>query len=391
MIQPRATYRLQLEPRFTFEDARRAVPYIAGLGISHLYLSPILQAAEGSTHGYDVVDAARVSAELGGEPGFLALVREAHAHGLGILLDIVPNHMSIAGTRNAWWMDVLENGPASYYAHYFDVDWDAADDRVTLPVLGERYGRSLANGALAVVFESGFAIKVNDARYPIAPESLGRIIRRAGERAQSAELAFIGDALAGLPRETSPECRRRRHRDKAVLAQRLEVLVAQHRDAIDDELAAVNADKVELDALLEKQMYRLVHWTVASHRLSFRRFFDITTLVGLKVDELDVFEARHVRVLEWLADGTIDGVRIDHVDGLADPGEYLQRLRDHAPDAWIVVEKILGEGERVPAWPIDGTTGYEFGDTSTAMLVSPAGEAELTAEYEDYTGRPWEP
>lgn len=391
MNTPRATYRLQLEPKFTFADAVRAVPYIAGLGVSHLYLSPILQAAEGSTHGYDVVDAARVSAELGGEDGFRELVRVAKAHGLGILLDIVPNHMSIAGTRNAWWMDVLANGPASYYAHFFDVDWEVGDDRVTLPVLGERYGRALANGTLGVVLEQGFAIKVGDARYPIAPESLGRIVKRAGERAHSAELQFVGDALIDLPRDTSPESRRRRHRDKQVLAQRLEVLVPQHRTAIELELAAINSDLVELDAILEAQAYRLVHWTVASHRLPYRRFFDITTLVGLRVDELSVFEARHERVFEWLADGTIDGVRIDHVDGLADPGEYLQRLRDRAPDAWIVVEKILGEGESLPAWPIDGTTGYEFAELSTGLLVAASGEHELTAEFEDYTGKPWDP
>ncbi|MFT3698066.1 MAG: alpha-amylase family glycosyl hydrolase [Kofleriaceae bacterium] len=391
MIAPRATYRLQLEPRFTFADAVRVVPYIAGLGVSHLYLSPILQAAEGSTHGYDVVDPAQISTEIGGEDGFRALVAAAKAHGLGILLDIVPNHMSITGTRNAWWMDVLANGPASYYAHYFDVDWEAGNDRVTLPVLGERYGRALANGTLGVVFETGFAVKVGDARYPIAPESLGTIIRRAGERARSAELQFVGDALAALPRETLPESRRRRHRDKLVLAQRLAVLVPEHRAAIDAELAALNADIVELDAILEAQAYRLAHWSVASHRLPYRRFFDITTLVGLRVDELDVFEARHARVFEWLADGSIDGVRIDHVDGLADPGEYLQRLRDRAPDAWIVVEKILGTDEALPAWPVDGTTGYEFADVVTSLLVSPAGEAELTAEFEDYTGTPWAP
>ncbi len=384
-----ATYRLQLHAGFTFEQARAIVPYLAELGITHLYLSPILQAAPGSTHGYDVVDSNHVNGELGGEAGFQALVADVRAAGLKILLDIVPNHMSIAGTSNAWWMDVLENGPASYYAHFFDVDWSAGDDRVTLPVLGERYGRALAAGHLAVTYdEHGFAIRANDARYPIAPESLGRIVRRAGERARLPELGFIGDALAALPRETTPDARRRRHRDKSVLGTRLAQLAAEPAtaEAIKAEVAAVNADRVELDAVLEAQPYRLVHWTVSSSELTYRRFFNINTLVGLRVEELDVFEERHARVMGWLRDGTIDGVRIDHVDGLRDPGGYLIRLRERAPEAWIVVEKILGDGERLPPWPIDGTTGYEFGERIGSALPDPAGEAALTETFEAYTG-----
>ncbi len=384
-----ATYRLQLHAGFGFEAARAIVPYLAELGITHLYLSPIMQAAAGSTHGYDVVDSNRVSTQLGGEAGFLALAADARAHGLAILLDIVPNHMSIAGTENAWWMDVLENGSASYFAHFFDVDWLAGEDRVTLPVLGERYGRALASGALGVVYDDrGFAIRAAEARYPIAPESLGRLVSRAGERAGIPELAFIGDALAALPRETSTEARMRRHRDKAVLARRLGELA--NTAALHAEVAAINADKVELDAVLEAQAYRLVHWSVSSSALPYRRFFDVNNLVGLRVEDLDVFEARHARVLAWLADGTIAGVRIDHVDGLRDPGSYLERLRARAPEAWIVVEKILAAGEALPAWPVDGTTGYEFLDRVTALLVDPAGEAPLTALFDEFTGTPFD-
>lgn len=380
-----ATYRLQLHAGFTFDDARAIVPYLSELGITHLYLSPIMQAAKGSTHGYDVVDANRVSEELGGEAGFEALVADVRAHRLQILLDIVPNHMSIAGTSNAWWMDVLENGSASYFAHFFDVDWSAGDERVTLPVLGERYGRALANGALGVVYdEHGFAIRAGDARYPIAPESLAGIVRRAGERAKLPELAFIGDALAQLPRDTSTEARRRRHRDKAVLSRRLSEIGAM--PALATEVAAVNADKVELDALLEAQAYRLVHWSVSTSELTYRRFFDINTLVGLHVEDLDVFEARHERVISWLRDGTIAGVRIDHIDGLQNPAAYLTRLRERAPAAWIVVEKILAPSETLPAWPIDGTTGYEFAERIGGLLVDPAGEAPLTKLFEDFTG-----
>lgn len=380
-----ATYRLQLTAGFTFDDARAIVPYLVELGITHLYLSPILQAAEGSTHGYDVVDANRVCEDLGGEAGFARLVADVRRHGLKILLDIVPNHMSIAGTTNAWWMDVLENGPASYFAHFFDVDWGAGDDRVTLPVLTERYGRALANGALGVVYDDhGFAIRAGEARYPIAPESLAGIVRRAGDRAKLPELAFIGDALARLPRETSIEARRRRHRDKAVLARRLSEIGAM--PALATEVAVVNADKVELDAVLEAQAYRLVHWSVSTSELTYRRFFDVNTLVGLHIEDLDVFEARHARVLGWLHDGTIAGVRVDHIDGLRNPAAYLARLRERAPDAWIVVEKILGPSETLPPWPIDGTTGYDFMERIGGLLVDPAGEAPLTKLFEDFTG-----
>jgi (1->4)-alpha-D-glucan 1-alpha-D-glucosylmutase len=389
-----ATYRLQLHAGFTFEHARGLVPYLAELGITHLYLSPILQAAAGSTHGYDVVDPYRISVELGGEAGFVALAAEAKQHGLGILLDIVPNHMSIAGTANAWWMDVLANGAASYYAHYFDVDWSAGDDRVTLPVLGERYGRALANGMLGVIYDAaGFAIRAGDTRYPIAPESLGGIVRRAGEKARVAELAFVGDALTALPHETRADARRRRHRDQGVLAARLAELAHQPacKAALEAEIAAVNADKVELDSVLEAQAYRLVHWSVATSELSYRRFFDINTLVGLCMEQPDVFEERHGKVFEWLADGTIAGVRIDHVDGLRDPGQYLARLRERAPDAWIVVEKILIGDERLPPWPIDGTTGYDFGEKLGTLLVDPAAEAALTATFEAYTGVTFDP
>ena len=390
-----ATYRLQLHAGFTFDDARAVVPYLAELGITHLYLSPILAAAEGSTHGYDVVDPSRVSAVLGGERGFEALVDTARQDGLGILLDIVPNHMSIAGTQNRWWIDVLENGSASYYAHYFDVDWSAGDDRVTLPVLGERYGRALAADHLGVLHDGagGFAVRADQLRFPIAPESLGPIVRRAGERAWRPELAYLGDALAGLPREQRPEARRRRHRDKAVITQRLAELC---RDpscamAIDAEVAAVNADRVELDAILQAQAYRLVHWSVSTSELSYRRFFDVNTLVGMRIEALDVFEARHEKVLGWLADGTLDGVRIDHVDGLRDPAAYLARLREHGPGTWIVAEKILVGEERLPAWPIDGTTGYEFAERIGTLLVDPAGEAALTAAFEAFTGTPFDP
>ncbi len=396
-MTPRATYRLQLSPDFGFAAAAAVVPYLAELGISHLYLSPVLQAAPGSTHGYDVVDPTRVSDVLGGEAGFEALAGAARAAGLGILLDIVPNHMSIAGTANLWWLDVLENGPASYYAPYFDVDWGTGlDDRVLLPVLGERYGRALTSGALRLAWEADrFAVHAGDLVLPLSPRSLGTVVRRAGDRADHAELQFIGDALAALPssRERDLARRARRHRDKGVLLARVVALAAEPwcRDAIAAEIAAINADAALLDALLEHQNYRLAHWSVAANQLSYRRFFDITSLVGIRNEDPDVLAASHARIFAWLKAGTIDGVRVDHVDGLREPAGYLRTLRETAPDAWIVVEKILSGDERLPAWPVDGTTGYEFGERMSALFVDPAAERVLTDAFTAYTGEPFEP
>jgi (1->4)-alpha-D-glucan 1-alpha-D-glucosylmutase len=392
-VIPRATYRLQLDPQLTFAEAARAVPYLAELGVSHLYLSPVLAAAPGSTHGYDVVDPDRVSEVLDGEAGFTALVAAAHAAGLGILLDIVPNHMSIAGTANGWWMDVLENGSASHYAHYFDVDWGGVSERVLLPVLGERYGRALTSGLLHLV-RHGSTVRVcaGDLHLPIAPRSLGRIIRCAGEHSAHAELEFLGEALAALPAPAEVLARRRRHRHKAVLLARLAALGESITGALDAELAAINADPIELDAILEAQNYRLAHWSVAGNQLTYRRFFDITSLVGIRVEDPEVLEAGHRRIFGWLADRTIDGVRVDHVDGLRDPGGYLRRLREATPDGWIVVEKILAAGEQLPAsWPVDGTTGYDFMEHVAPLFVDPGGEAELTEAFTAYTGQPFDP
>ncbi|MEJ7602978.1 MAG: alpha-amylase family glycosyl hydrolase [Kofleriaceae bacterium] len=350
MTTPRATYRLQLEPRFGFASARAAIPYFVELGISHLYLSPILQAAAGSTHGYDVIDPERVSRELGGDEELAALTQVAREAGLAILLDIVPNHMSIDTGRtgvpgNRWWLDVLENGAASFYAHVFDVDWTTGDDRILLPVLGERYGRALSQGQLAIVRAGGtFEVRAGELRLPLSPRSIGAIVRRAGDRIRHAELAFLGDTLCALSVEHGPVARARRHRDKAVLLRRLAELGEVCARAIDDELAATNKDPADLDSVLESQNYRLAHWSVAGSQLGYRRFFDITSLVGLRNEDPEVFAASHARILGWLADGSIDGVRFDHVDGLREPQGYLARLREAAPNAWIVVEKIVARG-----------------------------------------------
>jgi (1->4)-alpha-D-glucan 1-alpha-D-glucosylmutase len=305
--------------------------------------------------------------------------------------------MSIAGTANRWWVDVLENGRASYYAHFFDVDWGNDDPRVLLPVLGERYGRSLTTGTLVVArVASAFEIRAGDLKFPMSPRSIGRIVKRAGDRIGHAELAFIGDALIELPRTSDVADRRRRHRDKAVLLGRLGELGGRVPTAIDDEIAALNADPIELDAILEAQNYRLAHWSAAGNQLSYRRFFDITSLVGICNEQPDVLAASHRRIFGWLGDRTIDGVRVDHVDGLRDPGAYLRRLRDAWPEPdsrpWIVVEKILAANEQLPpSWPVAGTTGYDFMEHVGALLVDREGEAGLTEAFAGYTGQPWDP
>jgi (1->4)-alpha-D-glucan 1-alpha-D-glucosylmutase len=411
MIEPRATYRLQLHAGFTFADARAALPYFTELGVSHLYLSPILQAAEGSTHGYDVVDPERISEALGGEAAFVELAQAAQAAGIAILLDIVPNHMSITGHGNRWWYDVLENGPSSYYAHYFDVEW-GGDDRIVMPILGERYGRAIQSGVIKIVdvgplaedeaarrphATCRLAITVHDShQLPLSPRSLGILVRRAADQLRHRELAFLGDALSELPtpHRHEHEARRRRHRDKSVLLGRLSTLFDDLAVsvALADEVAAINADPAELDVILETQAYRLAHWTVSANQLSYRRFFDITTLVGLRNEDADVFEASHGKIFELVGKGYVEGLRIDHVDGLRDPETYLQRLSDRAAGAWIVVEKILTAGETLPpTWPIDGTTGYEFAERMAGLLVDPASEPALTKLYEQFTGCLFDP
>jgi (1->4)-alpha-D-glucan 1-alpha-D-glucosylmutase len=318
ILPPRATYRVQLHAGFTFDDARAIVPYLAELGISHLYTSPVLQAAPGSTHGYDVVDHGRVSEELGGASGFVRLTHALRAHGMGLVLDIVPNHMAIT-EENRWWWDVLEHGRASQFAACFDIEWGPRN-AVVLPVLPDD-----DSGALHLVADGDRAlVAVGDRRFPLAPESRPPLT----------------------------------------------------------EIAAINADSDRFDALLAAQHYRLASWRAGFDDLNYRRFFDINGLIGLRVEDPAVFEATHRLILGWVGEGLVDGLRVDHPDGLRDPAAYLARLRAAAPEAWIVVEKILSGDERLPAdWPVDGTTGYRFANLATGLFVDPAGEAAMSAAW----------
>ncbi|MDQ3407203.1 MAG: malto-oligosyltrehalose synthase [Chloroflexota bacterium] len=393
--QPCATYRLQLHEGFDFAAARELLPYLSRIGVSHVYCSPVLQTAPGSTHGYDVVDPQRVNEALGGEAGWRQLLAAARDAGLGVVLDIVPNHLAIT-MENPWWWDVLENGRASRFARYFDVDWAPPEptlrDTVLMPILGDHYGREVEAGALRILRDGGsFRISYHEHRLPVAPRSLDELLAEAAHRAGSDELTLLAASFAALPPSTADDRAsvHRRDRDKEVLRKLLGRLLAEQphvAQAVDDVLEAINADPDRLDALLERQNYRLALWRTAERDLGYRRFFDVTTLAGMRVEDETVFAETHALVLGWLRDGSLDGLRIDHPDGLRDPAEYLDRLRRAAPGTWLVVEKILEPGERLRAWPVAGTTGYDALHRVDGLFVDPAGEDPLTRSYADFTG-----
>jgi (1->4)-alpha-D-glucan 1-alpha-D-glucosylmutase len=399
MVPLRATYRIQFHPGFGFDEAAGIVEYLSGLGISHLYCSPYTQAAPGSTHGYDVVDHRAVNVELGGAAAHERMCAALRAHGLSQILDIVPNHMAIGGPQNPWWWDVLENGPSSNYAAYFDVDWDTPETRlrnvVLLPVLSKQYGRALESGEIRLDREGGnFVIRYYDHKFPVAPRSLDTLLNDASERCGCDELGFIADSLFRLPLATATDrvSLFRRHRDKAVIGRQLQRLVQERPDvarAIDVVIATINADRATLHAMLERQNYRLASWRAAGRDLGYRRFFDINTLVGIRMEDERVFADTHALVLQWLASGILDGLRIDHIDGLRDPEQYLRRLCGASPGAWLLVEKILQSDESLRAsWPIGGTTGYDFLNRVGGLFIDPAGEEPLTRLYHEFTGEP---
>jgi (1->4)-alpha-D-glucan 1-alpha-D-glucosylmutase len=392
---PEATYRVQLQPAFDFDDAAAIAPYLARLGVSHLYASPYLQAAPGSTHGYDVIDHSRVNDELGGAAGHRRLCGALGDAGLGQLLDIVPNHMAITG-GNRWWWDVLENGPSSQYASYFDVDWDPPEAKlrntVLMPILGDHYGRVLEAGELRLQRDGGgFTVHYYEHVLPVAPRSLDELLLAAAAASSSPELESVATAFGRLPPSwaTDRESVRERHRDKEVLRASLARLCEEEpavAEAIDAEVARINADFDALDALLERQNYRLAFWRTAGRELDYRRFFDIHTLAALRMEDDAVFCDTHELVLGWLRAGVIDGLRIDHPDGLRDPEGYLHRLAKEAGrETFVVVEKILEPGERLRrSWPVAGTTGYDFANQVGGLFVDPAGERPLTEYYADF-------
>lgn len=338
-----ATYRVQLHAGFGFDDAAAIVGYLARLGVSHLYCSPYLQAVAGSTHGYDVVDHSRINSELGGPAGHARLAGRLAEAGLGQVLDIVPNHMAVGTRANAWWWDVLEHGLESRYADYFDIDWDPPQPElaglVLVPVLGDHYGRVLEAGELAVERRDGsFSVRYHDHEAPVSPRTLDELDRD----------------------------------DRGEIPQAL--------------IEALNRDPDALDALLRRQNYRLAYWRTAAAELNYRRFFDIATLAGLRAEDPLVFADTHRLILGLVRDGIVDGLRVDHVDGLADPAGYLERLRDATGGAYVLVEKILEPGETLTAsWPTAGTTGYDFLNAVNQLFTDSAGEAALRACYARFT------
>jgi (1->4)-alpha-D-glucan 1-alpha-D-glucosylmutase len=394
----RATYRIQAHRDFGFDRIAELADYLAELGVSHVYLSPILTAVAGSQHGYDVVDHEHVNAELGGEPAHERMCRTLREYGLGQVLDIVPNHMAVGTPENRLWWDVLENGPASQYASFFDVDWESSEDtRVLLPILGEHYADALQQHLVLVLrHDAEFIVHYHDHRMPAAPRSIAQLLQAAAP--EHDELTFLADALAELPapRSIEREALARRQRDKHVLFAYLKRLLdgePELAQRIDAQLTQLNADVPALDAWLERQNWRIVHWHNASTEIGYRRFFDVNTLAGLRIEDQRVFDRVHRLILRWVQQGTLDGLRVDHVDGLRDPTQYLQRLRQAAPASWIVVEKILHPGETLDAsWPIDGTTGYDFIYLLDQVFVDQRGESELTELDQRWTGfsAPWE-
>ena len=405
MNLPRATARIQLHREFGFDALAGAVPYYAALGISHLYVSPILAARPGSTHGYDMVDPTRINPELGGEEGLRRLVQRLRAAGMGLILDIVPNHMGI-GPDNPWWQHVLEWGKDSPYAHWFDIDWAPPDDtlrgKVLAPFLGQPYGDALAAGDIRLCFDADrgrLYIACPGHRFPLAPPDYAEVLR-------AADSPLLSAAAAAFERGRGPASAAARQ--QAALGHGLLHALQrqpQGAQAIEAALAAFAPDAAPgfeaLHALLERQHYRLAWWRCAADAMNWRRFFEVTDLAGVRVEQDDVFEATHALVFRLITEGLVDGLRIDHVDGLADPGGYCRKLRarlealgaQRPPQlspgpAYLVVEKILAPGEPLRTdWGIDGSSGYDFMDRVGALLHDAAGEAPLTAFWRELSGQ----
>lgn len=421
---PRATYRLQFHKDFGFDDAIRVLPYLAKLGVSHVYCSPIQRARPGSMHGYDVVAHAEINPELGGAEGFARFVDALKANGLGQLLDMVPNHMGVFGADNAWWMDVLENGPASLFAQHFDIDWQPLNPelagKVLLPVLGGHYGEVLERGELVLCFEEAagsFAMRYFEHRFPVAPETYPAVLERALARLGGVDadrLASLSTAFGRLPgrNATSPHEQAERVRDKELLKARLADLALGEPEvarAVAAAVAEFNLASIEgrdaLHGLIETQAYRLAHWRVAADEINYRRFFDINDLAGVRMERDEVFEATQSFALDLAASGAVDGLRIDHPDGLYDPAGYFRKLQEGyarraglalpthdaggrpARPLYVVAEKIAAAHEEVPdSWHVHGTTGYRFANVANGVLVDTAGEDSVLHAWQRFSG-----
>jgi (1->4)-alpha-D-glucan 1-alpha-D-glucosylmutase len=414
---PRATYRVQLNAGFTFQDLTAIVPYLAALGISHVYCSPYFRARAGSAHGYDVVDHNSFNPEIGSREDFDRLVAELRAHEMGHILDIVPNHVGVMGSDNAWWMDVLENGQASIYAEYFDIDWNPANaalaDKVLVPVLADPYGVVLERGDLELRFErelGSFAIHYHQHRMPLDPRTYPRILDAVLALERNAQLQELRRLFGALPDRRGPTAEQiaERNRDKEAHKRALAALVAADAgisSAVDRAIAVLAGDARDpasfdpLHELLEAQAFRLAYWRVASDDINYRRFFDVNDLAALRVENEAVFEATHRLVLQLIGSGALDGLRIDHADGLYDPLAYFRRLTHRIEQAtaaggasrtvYLVAEKITASFERLPSdWPLHGETGYHFANVVNRLLVDTGSKGRMGRTYRAFIGEP---
>jgi (1->4)-alpha-D-glucan 1-alpha-D-glucosylmutase len=419
---PTCTYRLQFNHRFTFAAAREIVAYLNELGVSDVYASPYFQAHPESLHGYDITDHNKLNKAIGSREDYDGWVAQLQAHGMGQVLDFVPNHVGIANDGNAWWMDVLENGPSSPYAHYFDIDWQPLKtdlrNKVLLPILGDQYGRVLERGELRILFGEGtFYVLYGERRLPIAPGTYRYILEVALKNLAQckdddfyAELQSILTALEYLPKrtETDPKRIAERAREKEIIKRRLERRCAQApevRRAIEKALAEINGNPDDprsfdkLDELLNAQSYRLAFWRVAAEEINYRRFFDVNDLAAIRVELPKVFDAIHRLVLELVSAGAVTGLRIDHPDGLYLPREYFEKLQQRSakvlgiglPDdgraIYMVAEKILTGAETLrKEWPVHGTTGYDFANLATQLLVDSSAETAITKTFHRFIG-----
>jgi (1->4)-alpha-D-glucan 1-alpha-D-glucosylmutase len=401
---PVSTYRVQFGPQFRFTDGERIVPYLDALGVGHLYASPYFRARPGSEHGYDVVDHTRLNPEIGDDDEHRAMIAALHARGMGHLVDFVPNHMGI-GSDNPWWYDILTWGSLSPYSHFFDIEWhknSAGGGKVVLPVLGDHYGAVVERGELRVTFDAdGDALRLNyfEHHFPLTPPSYGQVLAFAAQdappetAAQLRELASAFTALRGRPRDTA---KRRALRDRAAGLQReLTSRAAAEPSfarALADGCTAFVNDPNRVDVLVAAQHYRLAFWRVSSDEINYRRFFDINDLAGLRVEDAEVLARTHELVFAMIADGRIQGLRIDHVDGLYNPGGYANLIVDRSAalgqPLYLVVEKILLGDERLRAnWNIAGTTGYEFMNLVAGLFVDAEAERGFDRIYRRVIGR----
>ena len=418
---PLSTYRLQFNSSFTFADAAAIVDYLHALGVSHCYASSYLKAMPGSLHGYDVADPTQLNPELGDEETYRLWIARLRAHGMGHILDIVPNHMGIAGSANPWWQDVLENGANSRYATVFDIDWTPLKpelvNKVLLPVLGDAYGAVLERQEIQLEYEQGaFRARYYDTILPIAPGTYDRILCMDKERLlteigegsdEGIEFLSILTAIRHLPgrQSTDPDDLAERDREKEVIKRRLSALTARCPRINEHVATAVrmlngmpgDAHSFDaLDSLLSAQAYRLAYWRVAGEEINYRRFFDINELAAIRMEDPSVFELAHAFAFDLIKRGYLDGMRIDHVDGLFDPGDYLRRLRQRAEEVqadspssdargfYLVVEKVLTADEELPEWPVEGTTGYDFAVRVNGLFVDERNERALNDVYERF-------